>query len=246
MGKFAHPDRRPAVVTGASSGHRRRDRAGARRAGHPVALGARRVDKLRRAGDPDPRGRRRGRPSTRSTSPTASRSRRSPRRSPPTSATSRSSSATPGSCSPARTYEVDDRAVRAASSTSTSSAPTGWCARSCRAWSSGSAATSSSSPRDVAVRARPFMSSYAAGKWGLEGMAHALQMELEGTGVRASIVRPGPDLERDGLRLGRRRGGVRAQPVGPVRPGPAPALPQGDRARRRDHHDRHARRAAST
>ena len=45
---------------------------------------------------------------------------------------------------------------------------------------------------DVAVRARPFMSAYAAGKWGLEGMAHAMQMELEGTGVRASIVRPGP------------------------------------------------------
>jgi NADP-dependent 3-hydroxy acid dehydrogenase YdfG len=45
---------------------------------------------------------------------------------------------------------------------------------------------------DVAVRARPFMASYAAGKWGLEGLAHAMQMELEGTGVRASIVRPGP------------------------------------------------------
>jgi NAD(P)-dependent dehydrogenase (short-subunit alcohol dehydrogenase family) len=45
---------------------------------------------------------------------------------------------------------------------------------------------------DVAVRARPFMSAYAAGKWGLEGLAHAMQMELEGTGVRASIVRPGP------------------------------------------------------
>jgi NADP-dependent 3-hydroxy acid dehydrogenase YdfG len=45
---------------------------------------------------------------------------------------------------------------------------------------------------DVAVRARPFMGAYAAGKWGLEGMAHALQVELEGTGVRASIVRPGP------------------------------------------------------
>jgi NADP-dependent 3-hydroxy acid dehydrogenase YdfG len=45
---------------------------------------------------------------------------------------------------------------------------------------------------DVAVRARPFMSAYAAGKRGLEGMVHALQMELEGTGVRASIVRPGP------------------------------------------------------
>jgi NADP-dependent 3-hydroxy acid dehydrogenase YdfG len=45
---------------------------------------------------------------------------------------------------------------------------------------------------DVAVRARPFMAAYAASKWGLEGMAHAMQMELEGTGVRASIIRPGP------------------------------------------------------
>jgi NADP-dependent 3-hydroxy acid dehydrogenase YdfG len=45
---------------------------------------------------------------------------------------------------------------------------------------------------DVAVRARPFMAAYAAGKWGLEGMAQSMQMELEGTGVRASIVRPGP------------------------------------------------------
>jgi NADP-dependent 3-hydroxy acid dehydrogenase YdfG len=45
---------------------------------------------------------------------------------------------------------------------------------------------------DVAGRARPFVSGYTASKWGLEGMAHAMQMELEGTGVRASIVRPGP------------------------------------------------------
>ena len=45
---------------------------------------------------------------------------------------------------------------------------------------------------DVAVRPRPFMGAYAASKWGLEGMVNALQMELEGTGVRASIVRPGP------------------------------------------------------
>jgi len=45
---------------------------------------------------------------------------------------------------------------------------------------------------DVAVTVRPFMASYAAGKWGLEGMVHAMQMELEGTGVRASLVRPGP------------------------------------------------------
>ena len=45
---------------------------------------------------------------------------------------------------------------------------------------------------DVALRARPFMSAYSAGKSGLEGLVESLQMELEGTGVRASIVRPGP------------------------------------------------------
>ena len=45
---------------------------------------------------------------------------------------------------------------------------------------------------DVAKRARPFMSAYTTSKWGVEGMAHAMQMELEGTGVRASVVRPGP------------------------------------------------------
>lgn len=45
---------------------------------------------------------------------------------------------------------------------------------------------------DVAVRPRPFVAAYAASKWGLEGMIGALQMELEGTGVRASTVRPGP------------------------------------------------------
>jgi NADP-dependent 3-hydroxy acid dehydrogenase YdfG len=45
---------------------------------------------------------------------------------------------------------------------------------------------------DVALRPRPHMAAYSASKWGLEGMVNALQMELEGTGVRASIVRPGP------------------------------------------------------
>jgi NAD(P)-dependent dehydrogenase (short-subunit alcohol dehydrogenase family) len=45
---------------------------------------------------------------------------------------------------------------------------------------------------DTAVRARPFMAAYSASKAGLEGLVNSLQMELEGTGVRASIVRPGP------------------------------------------------------
>lgn len=52
---------------------------------------------------------------------------------------------------------------------------------------------------DVAVRARPFMAAYAASKWGLEGMVHAMQMELEGTGVRASLVRPGPTWSGMGM-----------------------------------------------
>jgi NADP-dependent 3-hydroxy acid dehydrogenase YdfG len=45
---------------------------------------------------------------------------------------------------------------------------------------------------DTAARPRPFMAAYSSGKWGLEGMVASLQLELEGSGVRASIVRPGP------------------------------------------------------
>jgi NADP-dependent 3-hydroxy acid dehydrogenase YdfG len=42
------------------------------------------------------------------------------------------------------------------------------------------------------VRApRPGTSAYVTSKWGVEGFARVLQLELEGTGVRASIVRPG-------------------------------------------------------
>ena len=39
---------------------------------------------------------------------------------------------------------------------------------------------------------RTGMAAYLSAKWGLEGLARILQMELEGTGVRVSIVRPGP------------------------------------------------------
>jgi NADP-dependent 3-hydroxy acid dehydrogenase YdfG len=39
---------------------------------------------------------------------------------------------------------------------------------------------------------RPFQVGYTATKAGVEGAARALQMEVEGTGVRVSIVRPGP------------------------------------------------------
>ena len=45
---------------------------------------------------------------------------------------------------------------------------------------------------DVSLRQRPHMGAYGAAKAGLIAMVTNYQMELEGTGVRASIVRPGP------------------------------------------------------
>jgi len=51
---------------------------------------------------------------------------------------------------------------------------------------------------DVVRLLRPSMASYVASKHALEGLARAMQMELEGTGVRASIVRPGPSSTEQG------------------------------------------------
>ncbi|NKZ12726.1 SDR family oxidoreductase [Mycolicibacterium septicum DSM 44393] len=45
---------------------------------------------------------------------------------------------------------------------------------------------------DVALRQRPHMGAYGAAKAALVAMVTNYQMELEGTGVRASIVHPGP------------------------------------------------------
>ena len=51
---------------------------------------------------------------------------------------------------------------------------------------------------DVVREPRPRMASYVTAKWGLEGLARAMQLELEGTGVRASIIRPGPTSTEQG------------------------------------------------
>ena len=47
---------------------------------------------------------------------------------------------------------------------------------------------------DITVNPRPKMAAYRASKAGLEHFAHTLGMELEGTGIRASVVRVGPTL----------------------------------------------------
>ncbi|MDO9456408.1 SDR family oxidoreductase [Nocardioides sp.] len=190
MGKYDRPDRRPTVVTGASSGIGAATALTLAAAGYPVALGARRVDKLddlaasiRESGgevvvssldvtDPD--------------SVKAFAAHVTAELGEVETIVSNAGAVAPGTI-----HEVDsDRFAREVDLTVTGAH------RLVRAFvpamvrrRRGDVVFVSS---DVAVRARPFMSAYAAGKWGLEGMAHAMQMELEGTGVRASIVRPGP------------------------------------------------------
>src|SRR5690606_6363007 len=51
---------------------------------------------------------------------------------------------------------------------------------------------------DVVVRPRTRMAAYVTAKFGLEGLGRALQMELEGTGVRVGMVRPGPASTEQG------------------------------------------------
>jgi NADP-dependent 3-hydroxy acid dehydrogenase YdfG len=51
---------------------------------------------------------------------------------------------------------------------------------------------------DVVNSPRPGMASYVASKFAVDGLVSALGMELEGTGVRVSCVRPGPTLTEMG------------------------------------------------
>ena len=51
---------------------------------------------------------------------------------------------------------------------------------------------------DVAYTARPRSGAYVAAKAGLEAMAHQARRELEGTGVRLGVVRPGPVMTEMG------------------------------------------------
>lgn len=188
--KYAQPDRRPAVVTGASSGIGAATALSLAAAGHPVALGARRTDKceevaarVREAG---------GEAYVAALDLTDADS---------VSTFAEKVAAelgdvevvvsNAGAVAPGTIHEVDtDRFARELDLNVVGAH------RLVRAFVPGMVGRRRGDlvfvSSDVAVRARPFMSSYAAGKWGLEGLAHAMQMELEGTGVRASIVRPGP------------------------------------------------------
>jgi NADP-dependent 3-hydroxy acid dehydrogenase YdfG len=62
---------------------------------------------------------------------------------------------------------------------------------------------------DTGLVQRPHMGAYGAAKAGLIAMVKNLQMELEGTGVRASIIHPGPTKTEMGWKLS-------AEQVGPM------------------------------
>ena len=190
MGKYDHPTRRPAVVTGASSGIGAATAKTLAMAGFPVALGARRTDRCEELAD------------------TIRQSGGEAVAHPldltdPESVTAFAEHVTAdlgpievviscaGAVAPGVVHEVDPERFAREIDLNLLGAH-----RLVRQFVPGMVERQRGDvvfvSSDVMVRARPFMSAYAAAKWGLEGMAHAMQMELEGSGVRASIIRPGP------------------------------------------------------
>lgn len=188
--KYAQPDRRPAVVTGASSGIGEATAEALAQAGHPVALGARRVDRLQElaARIRDAGGEAVAHPLdlTDDSSVQAFADKVAVDLGAVEVVVSNA-----GSLQPGRVHEADAATFGRHLDLNIVGAQ-----RLCQVFLPGMIERQRGDvvfvSSDVAVRARPFMTAYAASKWGLEGMVHALQMELEGTGVRASLVRPGP------------------------------------------------------
>lgn len=190
MSKYAQPSRRPAVVTGASSGIGAATALSLAAAGFPVALGARRTEKCEKVAD---RVREAGGEAyvaaldlTDADSVGAFAEKVTAELGDVEVVVSNAGAVAPGTI-----HEVDTERFARELDLNIVGAH-----RLVRAFVPGMVERRRGDlvfvSSDVAVRARPFMSSYATGKWGLEGLAHAMQMELEGTGVRASIVRPGP------------------------------------------------------
>lgn len=188
--KPVHPERRPAVVAGASSGIGAATARALAEAGLPVALGARRVDRLEelaaeiRAAGGEAAVHALDVSSTASVEEFAGAV--SAELGPIEVVVSNAGLLAPGTIVEATTDELAaefDVNVLGAHRLVRAFAP-GMLER-----RRGDLVFVSS---DTALRARPFMRGYSATKSGLEGMVEALQMELEGSGVRASVVRPGP------------------------------------------------------
>lgn len=190
MAKYEQPDRRPAIVAGASSGIGAETAKALAAAGYPVALGARRVDECARLAE-----------AIRADGGEAVAHPLDVADSESVEAFAAKASADLGEAeivvcnaalvAPGTLYDIETERFARELDVNLVGAH-----RLVRTFVPGLVERKRGDivfvSSDVAVRARPFMSAYSASKWGLEGMVQALQMELEGTGVRASIVRPGP------------------------------------------------------
>ncbi|MFC9977148.1 SDR family oxidoreductase [Spirillospora sp. NPDC127200] len=192
-----HPERRPAVVTGASSGIGAATATALAMAGHPVALGARRADKCEelaatiRAGGGEAFAHPLDVADTDSVKAfgAAAQDALGPVEVVVSSA---------GDLAADRVHDLDSDAFLAQVQVHLVGAHRlvaqfvpGMVAR-----RRGDVVFVSS---DVVRAPRTRMGAYVAAKNGVEGMARAMQMELEGTGVRASIVRPGPTATAMGM-----------------------------------------------
>ncbi len=196
----AHPPRRPAVVAGASSGIGAATAAALAEAGHPVVLGARRVEKCEavaagiRAGGGEAHAHRLDLAEAASVEEFAAAALDAV--GPVDIMVSSAGHAEPGTAlgtSPkdfAHTVEVN---LLGAHRLVAAFAP----AMAQR--HHGDLVFVSS---DILRLPRPLMAAYMASKWGLEGLVRAMQLELEGTGVRATIVQPGQTLTEMGTDWG--------------------------------------------
>ena len=228
MPRFAPlPDRRPAIVTGASSGIGEATAIALAARGFPVVLGARRVEKLDDIVGEDPRRRRR----SRRVPPRRHRPRLGRRRSRPTPLTR---SARSRSWWPARATSTSAARRDRAPTTSLAAADQpgrrpparhpvlpGMVER-----RRGDIVFVSS---DVALRPRPYMGAYVAAKAALGRDGHQLADGARGH-RRAGVDRPPrPDEHVDGLDLPAELDRTRARGLGQVGPGAPRLLP----ARRR-------------
>jgi NAD(P)-dependent dehydrogenase (short-subunit alcohol dehydrogenase family) len=187
-----HPPRRPAVVTGASSGIGAATAQALARAGHPVVLAARRVDAceelVRRIKDE-------GGEAVACHLDLAD-----------SSSTTAFVEEAVGAFGPIEILVSNAAAIVAAAALDTEPAAferildinlvnahrlVSAVARDMVACRAGDVAFVTS---DAVNSPRTYMAAYVASKWGLEGYAKALRMELEGTGVRVSVVQPGQTL----------------------------------------------------